>query len=146
MLQDVLRHGVLGNHPGRYRVRLVDAMEPEKYLLGDAMFARQARASRCRAVFLNYLLDCLPAAVLEMDGKEVRQLCVRTCVGRNVRLSDFTDMTLEMLQERAKSEDPKAQQELARSLRLFASEYDYRPVDVANVAARRLCRGIRPAA
>ena len=26
------------NHPGRYRVRLVDAMEPEKYLPGDAMF------------------------------------------------------------------------------------------------------------
>ena len=29
MLMDVLRHGVLGDHPGRYRVRLIDAMEPE---------------------------------------------------------------------------------------------------------------------
>src|SRR5436309_2296751 len=32
MLQDVLRHGVLGEHPGRYRVRQVDAMEPEAVL------------------------------------------------------------------------------------------------------------------
>ena len=32
MLLDVLRHGVLSNHPGHYRVRQVDAMEPEKAL------------------------------------------------------------------------------------------------------------------
>src|SRR5208282_107211 len=34
MLHDVLRHGVLNQHPGRYRVRQVDAMAPET-LLGD---------------------------------------------------------------------------------------------------------------
>jgi hypothetical protein len=28
MLTDVLRHGVLAHHPGRYRVRQIDAMEP----------------------------------------------------------------------------------------------------------------------
>src|SRR5271168_2531518 len=64
MLADVLRHGVLGNHPGRYRIRLVDAMEPEKYLPPDVMFANR-HGKPLRAVFLNYLLDCLPAAVLE---------------------------------------------------------------------------------
>ena len=41
MLTDVLRHGVLREHAGRFRVRLVDAMEPEKYLPGDLMFAGQ---------------------------------------------------------------------------------------------------------
>src|SRR5262245_46298533 len=30
MLNDLLRHGVLSNHPGRYRVRVVDALEGEK--------------------------------------------------------------------------------------------------------------------
>ncbi len=30
MLQDVLRHGVLAEHPGRYRVRQLDAMRPEE--------------------------------------------------------------------------------------------------------------------
>src|SRR4051794_38230059 len=29
MLHDVLRHGVLSGHPGRYRVRQVDALQPE---------------------------------------------------------------------------------------------------------------------
>lgn len=29
MLWDMLRHGVLSKHPGRYRVRQVDAMEPD---------------------------------------------------------------------------------------------------------------------
>ena len=74
MLRDVARHGVLGNHPGRYRLRLVDAMRPGEVLPRDVMFLRQP-ARPLRAVFLNYLLDCLPAAVLEIDGDQVRQLC-----------------------------------------------------------------------
>src|SRR5689334_14516633 len=77
MLRDVARHGVLANHPGRYRLRLVDALNPAP-LLGDLMFRGQP-ARPLRAVFLNYLLDCLPAAVLQIEGETVRQLCVRTC-------------------------------------------------------------------
>jgi hypothetical protein len=60
MLLDLLRHGVLANHPGRFCVRQLDAMEPEK-LLGDEMFRGQT-GKPLRGVFLNYLLDCLPAA------------------------------------------------------------------------------------
>jgi tetratricopeptide (TPR) repeat protein len=127
MLLDVLRHGVLGDHPGRYRVRRVDAMAPEEYLSGDAMFGGKPVA--LRAVFLNYLLDCLPAAVLHLDGESVQQLCVRTCVARNVNLADHTDLSLPMLQERAKSTTPEAKRELLEVYGLFASEYDYRPVD-----------------
>ncbi len=132
MLTDVLRHGVLGKHPGHYRVRLVDAMEPEKYLLADPMFSHRP-GKPLRAVFLNYLLDCLPAAVLELDKDAVRQLYVRTCVARNVQLKGRTDMTLKMLQARAVSKDPKAKQELLEVYGLFASEYDYRPVDAATL-------------
>jgi tetratricopeptide (TPR) repeat protein len=132
MLMDVLRHGVLNQHVGRFRVRIIDAMEPEKYLPGDAMFCGH-KGKPLRTVFLNYLLDCLPAAVLHLEGEEVKQLSVRTCVARNVRLEDFTDMTVEMLQERAKSKDPKAKQELLEVYGLFASEYDYRPVDTKSL-------------
>ena len=128
MLLDLLRHGILANHPGRYRVRQVDAMEPAR-LLGDVMFRGQP-AKQIRAVFLNYLLDCLPAAVLELDGDQVKYLCVRTCVARNVNLEHFTDMRLDALKERAKADDPLAKQELLEVYGLFASEYDYRPVDV----------------
>jgi tetratricopeptide (TPR) repeat protein len=82
-----------------------------------------------RAVFLNYLLDCLPAAVLQWEGEEVRQLFVRTCVARNVRLADYTDLTAEQLRQRAKSKDHRARDELLEVYGLFASEYDYRAVD-----------------
>ena len=128
MLLDLLRHGVLANHPGRYRVRQVDAMEPEK-LLHDLMFRGKSRQP-LRAVFLNYLLDCLPAAVLELDGDQVRQLCVRTCVARNLNLEHYTDMRVEALRQRSQSDDPLARQELLEVYGLFASEYDYREVDV----------------
>ncbi len=132
MLLDVLRHGVLGNHPGRYRVRLVDALEPEQGLPQDVMFLHHP-GRPLRAVFLNYLLDCLPAAVLDWREEPIRQLCVRTCVARNVNLADYTDMSLAALQERAKSNDPKAKQELLEVYGLFASEYDYRPVEVSKL-------------
>ena len=131
MLLDVLRHGVLGDHPGRYRVRQVDAMAPERYLAADAIFGGKPIA--LRAVFLNYLLDCLPAAVLNLEKDAVQQLCVRTCVARNVNLADHTDLTLSMLQERAKSSTPEANRELLEVYGLFASEYDYRPVDATTL-------------
>lgn len=171
MLLDVLRHGVLGNHVGRYMVRCVDAMKPEEKLPGDVRMRGKGRGARgesgirsqesgvgdhaaslanasgshprpspllplappFRAVFLNYLLDCLPAAVLDMNGDEVKQLCVRTCVARNVKLSDHTDMTVKQLQERARSNSPRARQELLEVYGLFASEYDYRPVAVSDL-------------
>jgi hypothetical protein len=89
MLQDLLRHGVLSGHPGRYRVRQVDAMRPEELLRelasgvgyvsnlpgGDGHVGNVPPQGPLRAVFLNYLLDCVPAAVLEFDGERVRQLC-----------------------------------------------------------------------
>jgi tetratricopeptide (TPR) repeat protein len=134
MLLDVARHGVLAQHPGRYRLRLVDAMKPGESLSQDVMF-QDIQGKPLRAVFLNYLLDCLPAAVLELPTEPVpfsgvKQLCVRTCVARNVNLEDYTDLTAEMLADRAKKNDEAAQRELLEVYGLFASEYDYRPVDV----------------
>src|SRR5437660_1761398 len=38
MLRDVCRHGVFANHPGRYLLRTVDAMEPDKELPFDLVF------------------------------------------------------------------------------------------------------------
>ncbi len=130
MLRDVARHGVLAGHPGRYRLRLVDAMAPEERLPRDVMF-RGGPEKPLRAVFLNYLLDCLPAAPLEFEGNQARQLCVRTCLARNVHLADHTDLTAKQLAERAKKGGPEAEADLLEVYGLFASEYDYRPVDLA---------------
>jgi tetratricopeptide (TPR) repeat protein len=79
---------------------------------------------------LNYLLDCLPAAVLQFGEKEVKELHVRTCVARGVKLRDYTDLTLAQLRKRVGSSDPRAKQDLLEVYGLFASEYDYRPLDM----------------
>ena len=139
MLQDVLRHGVLADHPGRYRVRQLDALRPEDVVRRGARFATckvTGTQRPLRAVFLNYLLDCLPAAVLAFEGDAVRQLCVRTCVARNVRLADYTDLTPQQLRERAKSDDPRVREELLEVYGLFASEYDYQPIHGGPLAPR----------
>ncbi len=240
MLHDLLRHGVLAEHPGRYRVRQVDALNPETLLAdvgfgvgpacragpepsaavgpacragpeasaavspacragpepsaavgpacragpepsavgsadasamrrgairrgdatevrlgkpdlpgairrGDATEVRLGKPDlpRLRAVFLNYLLDCLPAAVLELDGQQVRQLCVRTCVARNVRLSDYTDLTPEQLRERAVKQSARQGRAagglwpVRLGVRLSARRR-------ADAAARHVCRGVWP--
>jgi hypothetical protein len=116
----VLRHGVLAEHPGRYRVRKVDALKPEETLPHEPGLRGMPRPFR--AVFLNYLLDCLPAAALQWEGEQVQQLHVRTCVGRNVNLADYTDLSPQQLRERAKSTDPRAREELLEVYGLFAAE------------------------
>jgi tetratricopeptide (TPR) repeat protein len=128
MLRDVCRHGVLAGHPGRYRLRLVDALRPAAYLPADVAF-RNHKGKPFRAVFLNYL----PAAVLEIGDAGIKQVCVRTCLARNVKLDDFTELSAEVLAERARSADPAAKQDLLEVYGLFASEYDYRPVDVTRL-------------
>src|SRR5262249_29801680 len=67
----------------------------------------------------------------QTDGETVMQLCVRTCVARNVRLEDHTDLTADRLAEDARRNDAAAQRELLEVYGLFASEYDYRAVDGA---------------
>jgi tetratricopeptide (TPR) repeat protein len=131
MLTDVLRHGVLAGHVGRFRVRQVDAMQPDDLLPLDVGLPQGEKP--LRAIFLNYLLDCLPCAVLKFESDKPTQLCVRTCVARSVKLSDFTDLSAEQLRKRAKSNDPKSRQDLLEVYGLFASEYDYKPVETKDL-------------
>ncbi len=80
-----------------------------------------------RAVFLNYLLDCLPAADLKIADGQARQLCVRTCLARNIDLSEYTKLSPQDIARRARSGgDPRVLLDLYG---LFASEYEYRAVD-----------------
>jgi hypothetical protein len=68
MLADACRHGVFANHPGRYLIRVVDALEPGRYL-EDLVGPASRGGAGLRAVFLNYLLDCLPVAHLKITGR-----------------------------------------------------------------------------
>src|SRR5438094_260703 len=86
---------------GQQRLRVVDALNPGKHLPHDIAFANGG-GRPFRAVYLNYVIDCLPVGVLDVSGEQVKQLCVRTCVARTVNLEEHTDMTAAMLAERAK--------------------------------------------
>jgi hypothetical protein len=77
MLLDACRHGIFSDHPGKYVLRVADAGGPLDCLVEDLAFHECAPA-RIRAVFLNYVLDCLPAAVLQVDDNDVRELCIKT--------------------------------------------------------------------
>src|SRR5262249_21289833 len=78
-------------------------------------------------------------------GDQVRQLHVRTVVARHVKLEEFTDLSAEQLAGRARAGDARALQELLEVYGLFASEYDYRPVEVRTLPhgefAVQLARG-----
>ncbi len=126
MLLDACKHGIFADHPDRYLLRTVDALCPQRDLGPDIAFAGQARPFR--AVFLNYLLDCLPAAVLQVGAAEVMQLCVRTCLARDTPLHEHTSANAEDLARFASSSDPRERQRLMPVVSLLASEYDYLPV------------------
>jgi tetratricopeptide (TPR) repeat protein len=132
MLADAGRHGIFAHHPGRYLLRQVNALCPEQALSADAIFGEPADRP-FRAVFLNYLLDCLPPTVLRLEGEEVQQLCVRTCLARGVTLGDHTDAGVEDLARWAKSSDPGEQAEFLALFSLFASDYTYCPVALADI-------------
>jgi tetratricopeptide (TPR) repeat protein len=132
MLRDAGRHGVFADHAGHYALRVVNALRADEALAGEPLF--QGCGGRpFRAVFLNYLLDCLPAAVLHVDGDQVEQLYVRTCLARGAELRNYSELTLEELARLAYETDPASIRELRAISPMLAAEYAYRPVDPAAV-------------
>jgi tetratricopeptide (TPR) repeat protein len=142
MLLDACRHGTFGSHPGRYVLRVVDALHPED--LGHTFAFGQQVLGPFRAVFLNYLLDCLPATVLRASGEQICQLCVRTCLARGVSPAEHPSLDVEELRRQARSADPEERRHLLEAFPLLMAEYDYRPVDWASMLyadfAARLAR------
>jgi len=136
MLLDACLHGVFENHPGRYLLRSVNALDPAADLGRDPLLGQLERPFR--AVFLNYLLDCLPATVLKISGQpsavsdqqEVKELFVRTCVARGVNLGEYTDLRPEELVEKAGSRNAGDKQELLHLFGLLATEYAFQPADL----------------
>lgn len=141
MLLDAVRRGTFQNHPGRYALRVIDALNPRPAIRRDRLLRAAGDRPLC-AVFLNYVLDCLPATVLRADpeptggkpvpaapdGPALRRLCVRTCLARGVNLREYTEHTPADLAKLVTSTDPAHREQLLDLFGLFTSEYDYRPV------------------
>ena len=81
MLEDLRRNEVLAPHDGHFKIQSADALLPEFGLtrVGEQFSQSQAR---CHAIFLNYLLDSLPAAIVRMQGETLEQLYLRPRVPR----------------------------------------------------------------
>lgn len=124
MLEDAARSGIFANHPGRYRLRVVDAVECQRDL-ADEFSASPSGGPQFRAVFLNYVLDCLPPTILRIQGEKVSRLQVRTCITRGVDLADAVTPPAEELARMADSTDPEDRRILADFTYILSSEYEY---------------------
>jgi hypothetical protein len=132
MLRDAGRHGVFLNHPGRYRLRVADALCPGLTLLADGDIGQQATRP-FRAVFLNYVLDCLPPTVLKAEGEELRQLHVRTSLPPRAKWRAQIDASAEELRWLAASADACQRRELMSVYPWCLSEYRYLPVSLDEI-------------
>jgi tetratricopeptide (TPR) repeat protein len=154
MLLDAVRRGTFQNHPGRYALRVIDALNPEAALRRDPLL-RSADDRSLTAVFLNYVLDCLPATILcadpetgprttstVPDSTRLRRLCVRTCLARGANLREYTDHSVEDLMRLVQSREPSHREELLDLFGLFTSEYDYQLVKAEEVPYSALAREI----
>lgn len=146
MLVDACRHGIFANHPGRVLLRVIDAQNLRESLSEDPLLARLDPLP-LRAVFCNYMLDCLPAHILkfvDLPGDtnaanvedrpfEVQSLYLRTCLARHVRLEEHTPMGLEEIRRLANSSNLTERRRLTPLFDLFAVEYEFRPISAASM-------------
>lgn len=141
MLSDACLHGIFLNHPGRYRLRVADAAQPSCTLLTDSDIRRLAPRP-FRAVFLNYVLDCLPAAVLKMQDGQIHQLYAQTSIAGHNRWRPFLNVSEEELLFLARSTSLEERCQLMPIANLLLSEYRYQPVQTEAVPYARFVRDV----
>ena len=88
MLFDIRRHGLLDGFKARVRLAQTDVMSLDFKWLDGASETPQP----FDAVFLNYVLDCLPAAVVRVREGAVEQLSIQTLL-LTEDLADYTSLT-----------------------------------------------------
>jgi hypothetical protein len=87
MLDAIEANRVLAGHEGHYELVHSDPGRPEQAGGGGEL----------HAVFLNYVLDSLPASVVRRGDAGPEQLCARTRVAPGAALADYTELSLEDL-------------------------------------------------
>jgi tetratricopeptide (TPR) repeat protein len=103
MLDAIAANGVLSEHEGHYELVHSDPFRPAHAAAGQ---------DGLRAVFLNYVLDSLPASVVRRAETGIEQLCVRICLDRDVALEDYTALSLAEVIKLAGASDEASKQEL----------------------------------
>ena len=133
MLDAISANGVLAEHEGRYELVHSDPSRPHQAAVdGEGL----------RAIFLNYVLDSLPASILRRAATGIEQLSVRTSVDPEVALPDYTALSLPQLLELASAQtvDPR----LADLHPALVIDVRYEPVVVAELPEAAALDGILP--
>ncbi|MGE5693621.1 MAG: hypothetical protein ACM3YF_07575, partial [Candidatus Zixiibacteriota bacterium] len=132
MRKDLEQNGILSGHRGHYRLEEADALRAEFGInLTSEIFSTNGRIFR--AIFFNYLLDCLPPAVLKFEGGRMHQLFVQTRLARGVDLQVHTHLGPDELARRGESLEWSEKKELLNLFPYFVLNYEYRPVEPENV-------------
>jgi Flp pilus assembly protein TadD len=134
MLDAIASGGLLADHEGHYELVHSDPLRP----------APAAGEDGLQAVFLNYVLDCLPASVLRRAETGIEQLCVRTCLERNVALEDYTALSLAQVIELAGASEETSKQRLADIYPALVIDVRYEPVAPAELPEPDALDGIVP--
>ena len=124
MVDALRRSHVLDAHDGRIELRRLDALD-----VGDALEA----SGPLHAAFFNYVLDSLPATVLRADESGLRELCVETRLARKAKLADYTDMSVDEIVRRARSDRAEDRAALADVHDLLAAVCRLRPTSADRV-------------
>lgn len=133
MLDAILSGGVLAEHEGRFELRWADPGRP----------AEAARPGELHAVFLNYVLDNLPASLLGRGPAGLEQLCVRTRLGEGIELADYTKLAPAQLAEHARAGDAEARRALGELRPALVMDGRYEPVkDSASLPEADALEGI----
>jgi tetratricopeptide (TPR) repeat protein len=135
MLDAIAASELLAEHEGHYELVHCDPARPARAAAGE---------DGLHAVFLNYLLDVLPASIVRRADTGIEQLCVRTCLERGVALEDYTSLSLEQLVELAGVPDAPDRQRLADIHPALVIDVRYEPVIPAELPEHGALEGILP--
>jgi len=141
MLEDLNRRGTLASHAGHCEVLEADAMKPNLGLADWLASHAAENSGGIRAVFLNYVLDSLPATILQIEPAGASELQVETALARGIDLSEHTRMSWTEIIRQAHSVDPTDKAALAELYGLFALRYEFRPVDLNAVPYGHVAAG-----
>ena len=95
-----------------------------------------------RAVFLNYVLDCLPPAILRLSPRSIEHLCVRVYLRSTTDLKEYTRLTLSEIVAKAASSRETDLAVLESIFPVWMTSYAFRPVDSEDYKYINLVRSL----
>jgi tetratricopeptide (TPR) repeat protein len=121
-----LENGLFSEHTAHVVVGTCTGDRPTEF---EALRGEIAALTPLQAVFTNYVLDVMPAAIVKVGATGPEQLCIRTLLTDNeAAISQCAGLTLPEVQRIAKSEDPAERDKLLTILSVLEFEAQFIPV------------------